>query len=258
MLLGLKPFEQVKLRRIILASLVTAGILLLVWQFYPSYILPRPWPTLERGITLFQNGLLYDILGSLWTICKAACVSFVLGSLISYGMFMADIKPSVVLVAILRCLPMSAPISFLIILHFSGDDLKHWTMVMIITAYFVAANVQSNLGINEKMVFHGFTLGMSRWQILWHRVIRGAMFTNITNFIPNFGMGWSMLSMVEGLSRASGGVGDIMLQQEKIYSLTGIAALCVCAGLIGLILWMGMTYLNYVFHPYGAAQTSGE
>lgn len=258
MIQGLKPFENTSNWRFAIAIAVTAVVILAVWQFYPSYILPRPWETVQRGISLFERGLIGDVGVSVWIIIRAGLISFVIGSIVSYGLFLSDLKPTVHFIAILRCLPMSAPVVLLLALHFNGDDLKLYTMVFIITVYFVAANVQSNFGISPQMVYHGFTLGMSRWQILWHRVIRGGMFYNIMNFIPNLGMGWSMLTLIEGLSRSSGGIGDVMLQQEKIFSFSGIAALCVLSGSLGFAMWFSLTKANKGMHPHGAAMTQTQ
>ncbi len=258
MFLGLKPFERVSWKRFGFAIAVTGFVIVAGWQLYPSFIMPRPWETVLRGMALLQRGLLGDIGVSLWTILCAGGISFVLGSLISYCIFMADLKPSVMLISILRFLPMSAPIVLLLMLHFNGDQLKLLTMTFIITVYFVASNVQGNFGINPQMVYHGFTLGMSRWQILWHRVVRGAMYHNIGMFLPNFGMGFSMLSLVEGMSRSSGGIGDVMLQQEKIYSFSGMAALCIITAMLGFVLWLIITKLNAGMHPYADQQNQTQ
>ena len=43
--------------------------------------------------------------------------------------------------------------------------------------------------------------------------------------IQNAAIGWTMLTMVEGLSRSEGGVGVLLISQNKFFKLDGIFAI---------------------------------
>jgi len=76
---------------------------------------------------------------------------------------------------------------------------------------------------------------MSEWRVVWEVVVLGTADQAIEVLRQNAAMGWMMLTMVESISRSEGGVGAMLLNQNKHFHLAEVFAIQ------GLILLVGMT-----------------
>ena len=220
------------------AALFWVVAIFLTWQFVPAGpLFPRPTGTWESLKFLYGNGLVDDVFVSLWRILQASAVSFVIGSLLGYMYNIGCFRPVVVILASGRNIMSGAITAFFLANHITGEKLILWTMAFVITVYFVSGLTQIMDDIIRDEIDHGVTMRMSPWQILWHRVIRNKAYLVYMAFIPCVSMGWSTLAFVEGYSRSRGGIGDRMLQVDKISSNDGIMALVLVSGLLGFGLW---------------------
>lgn len=213
----------------------------LFWQFYPAGpLFPRPTGTWNAAVWMFQNGLVEDIVVSGSRIIQSAFYAFLVGSVLGYMYNIGFFQEIVTFIALLRNVMMGLIVALFLIGHITGERLILTTMFFMILVYFVSGLIQIMDDINGDLIDHGITMRMSYWQILWHRVIRGKSYFVFMAFIPCIAMGWSMLSFVEGYSRSRGGIGDRMLQIDKISSYDGLLALGIVSGLVGFGLWFSL------------------
>src|SRR5207244_7844613 len=63
-------------------------------------------------------------------------------------------------------------------------------------------------------------------------------------------MGWMMLTMVEGISRSEGGVGAMLLNQNKHFHLSAVFAIQISILFLGLGQDYAIGLLRRVFCPY--------
>ena len=68
-------------------------------------------------------------------------------------------------------------------------------------------------------------LGASELRILWEVVVRGTLDKALDVLRQNVAMGWAMITMVEGISRAEGGIGALILNQNKHFLLAEVYAI---------------------------------
>ena len=68
-------------------------------------------------------------------------------------------------------------------------------------------------------------LGASELRILWEVVVRGTLDKALDVLRQNVAMGWAMITMVEGISRAEGGIGALILNQNKHFQLAEVYAI---------------------------------
>lgn len=222
------------------------------WQYWPGALIPRPAETIHEFSSLFANGLFADIGVSLWVIVRAGVIAFALGCALGYLYTLPAFKAPVLVYASMRNIMMNAIVATFLMIWPAGDTLKVWTMVFMMSVYFVSANVQRIDSFSQEEIDHAVTMRMTSWQTLWHCVVRGKLHLFGYDFIPCMGMGWSMLSFVEGLSRTAGGIGDLMLQADKITSLSGIMALAILSGALGFGIWYGLRSLLIVAFPFAS------
>jgi ABC-type nitrate/sulfonate/bicarbonate transport system permease component len=220
-----------------------AASALAIWQYWPGAMIPRPGDTLQEFVRLWNNGLLIDVEVSLWVIIRAGAIAFLVGCGLGYLYTLPVFKAPILLYASMRNIMMNAVVAVFLMISPGGDTLKVGTMVFMMSVYFVSSNVQRIDSFSREEVDHAVTMRMSAWQTLWHCVVRGKLHLFGYDFIPCLGMGWSMLSFVEGLSRSQGGMGDLMIQMDKISSLSGIMALAVLSGALGFGIWYSLRRL---------------
>jgi NitT/TauT family transport system permease protein len=65
-------------------------------------------------------------------------------------------------------------------------------------------------------------------------------------------MGWAMITMVEGISRAEGGIGAMILNQNKHFHLAEVYAILFAILALGLLLDYLMGVIVRVVCPYVA------
>ncbi len=233
-----QPFGEASKKEKKAIVIFWTAVFFIAWQYFPGYLIPRPLGTLRQLIRLYDNGLSVDVWVSSWVIIRSGfLIAFPLGCLLSYLYTIRFFRPAIVAFAILRNTSMNALVAAFIMMSLGGDTLKVVTMAFVITVYFVSSVIQHYDSISKKEIDHAVSMRMSSWQILWHRVIRGRLHLVCYDFIPCLGMGWATLSFVEGLARDQGGLGDLMLQVDKISSYEGILALAIISIIFGFGMW---------------------
>src|SRR5436305_152222 len=81
---------------------------------------------------------------------------------------------------------------------------------------------------------------------------RGTLDRALDVLRQNAAMGWAMITMVEGISRAEGGVGAMILNQNKHFLLAEVYAILLVILLLGLFMDWGMGALTNLICPYSA------
>ncbi len=242
-----QPFGFTKNSRSQKRNLVVFWVILLflLWQYVPAGALfPRPAGTWNSMKNLYVNGMSIDAMVSLGTILKAMLIAFFVGAPLGYLYTVAFFRPFIIVIANLRNMMMNILPALFLMMQMTGAQVKIYTMSFVIMVYFVSSVVQIIDDVQEDEIDHAIAMRMSPIQILWHRIIRGKMYKVYMAFIPCVAMGWSMLSFVEGVARSQGGLGDLMLQNDKVSNYNGILALGIVSLTLGFILWYSLRALG--------------
>jgi NitT/TauT family transport system permease protein len=94
------------------------------------------------------------------------------------------------------------------------------------------------------------TLRMGEWHVLWEQIVLGNLGAAFDIMRQNAAMGWLMLTMVEGLVRGEGGIGRLLLDQEKHFNLAAILAVQLVFLLVGIGQDLLIRWLKRIFVPY--------
>lgn len=79
------------------------------------------------------------------------------------------------------------------------------------------------------------TLNMSEWLSIWYVVIRGTVAEAIDCIRDNAATGWAMLMFVEGVIRSEGGIGVMIINQEKHVEWAALWALVLVVLGVGIV-----------------------
>ena len=234
-----KPNTSVGRPTVVLIIVVQLIIALLAW-YTSSEILPRPpeiWSAFGR---LLKGGDLIRELFTSMTLCiQAMGLSIIIALTLSYLTVLPFFRPTAFIVSKGRFLTLVGLSFVFTLLTSGGHNLKVSLMVFGITVFFVTSAIAMIQSIPKTEFNHARTLGMSEWQTVGEVIVLGRLHEVFEIIRQNFAISWMMLTMVEGISRAEGGIGAMLLNQNKHLHLDAVFAIQILILLVGI----GMDYL---------------
>jgi NitT/TauT family transport system permease protein len=131
-----------------------------------------------------------------------------------------------------------------------GRPLKVSLLVFGMTVFFVTSMAAEVLAIPREKFDHARTLRMNEWKVVWEVVILGTADRAFEVLRQNAAIGWMMLTMVEGISRSEGGVGAMLLNQNKHFRLAEVFAIQITILLMGMLQDYGIGAARRLLLPY--------
>jgi len=197
-----------------------SGSALLVWGLSPFETLPTPreiWHAL--GELWWQRGMGPEIFSTLRLIGHATLLTVVLSLLLSYSTVIPFLRPVVEAASKLRFLGITGLVFPFTLATGGGYALKVALLTFGMTTFFVTSMAQIVVEIPRAQFDYMRVLGASELRILWEVVVLGTLDKALDVMRQNLAMGWAMITMVEGISRAEGGIGALILNQNKYFKL---------------------------------------
>jgi NitT/TauT family transport system permease protein len=219
--------------RIIIAFQV--AVLLVIWINSPFKVLPQPMEVLRAFRDLWMN---QGLARELWTSFTVNLQALALSTLISLGMSYLTVLPFFRPVALAlskgRFLGLIGLTFVFTLMVGGGRPLKLALLVFGMTVFFITSMASVVLEIPRERFDHARTLRMGEWQVVWEVVVLGTIDRAIEVLRQNAAIGWMMLTMVEGISRSEGGIGAMLLNQNKHFHIAEVFAIQITILLVGL------------------------
>jgi len=198
---------------------------LLLWTLLPS-IIPSPLVVWRELVNLVMHG---GLLGELWVSLvlnvEAIVLSTVLALIISYASAIPFFKPITNAIGKGRFISLVG-IGFIITVLLGGGHMLKLTMLTFgMTVFFVTSMIDVVDQVPSSDLDYARTLRMTEWEVWWEMRVLATIGSAMDILRQNAAMGWLMLVMVEGVSRSEGGIGKMLLDQEKHFSLAAIIAI---------------------------------
>jgi len=227
-------------------------MLFFIWVFSPTVFLPKPKEVFQALSEMWMEGLGGELITSFYLNLQAIALSSILSLLLAYLTVVPFFRPIVTLLSKLRFLSMVGLTFFFTLMASTGHELKLYLLVFSVSVFFVTGMAEVVAGIPKEQFDLARTLRMSEWRVVYEVVILGQADKAFEILRQNAAMGWMMLTMVEGISRSEGGVGAMLLNQNKHFHLSAVFAIQISI----LVLGLGQDYviglLRRVFCPYAA------
>jgi NitT/TauT family transport system permease protein len=138
-----------------------------------------------------------------------------------------------------------------------AHSLKLSILVFSVGAYYIASIARIIDAVPQAERDYVRTMGMSEWQAMYEVDLRGRVAEIFEALRQNQAMGWMMLTAVEGIAKSEGGVGTLLLQSQRTWSLDEVYAIQVTLWLLGLGLdWMFVQTRKRIF-PWADLRTAG-
>ena len=236
---------------LLVAGWVVAGFT--VWMLSPFATLPTPIEVWRAFTDMWwTEGLGPELMTTVHLIFQALFFTVVISMALSYLTVIAFFRPLVAAASKLRFLGLTGLVFPFTLVTGGGYTLKVALLTFGMTAFFVTSMAQVVVEIPRAQFDHMRVLGASETRILWEVVVRGTLDKALDVMRQNVAMGWAMITMVEGISRSEGGIGAMILNQNKHFLLAQVYAILLVILVLGLVMDYAIGALTNVICPYAA------
>ncbi len=203
------------------------------------------WGTQGMGRELFTT---LKLIGTALGITVVSSV--LLAYLTTIGLF----RPLVNGISRLRFLGITGLVLPFTLITGGGFQLKVVLLTFGMATFFTTAMAAVVVSIPRQQFDYMRALGASELRIMWEVVIIGTLDQALDITRQNLAIGWVMITMVEGISRAEGGLGAMILNQNKHFKLAEVYAILIVILIVGLVLDYAMGLLTRILCPYAALE----
>src|SRR5271157_2543775 len=208
--------------------------LFFVWFFSPTVFLPKPKEVFQALSEMWMEGLGGELITSFYLNLQAIAMATLLSLLMAYLTVIPFFRPIIALLSKLRFLSMVGLTFFFTLMASTGHELKLYLLVFSVSVFFLTGMAEIVSSIPKSRFDLARTLRMSEWHVVYEVVILGQVDKAFEMLRQNAAMGWMMLTMVEGISRSEGGVGAMLLNQNKHFHLSAVFAIQISILFLGL------------------------
>ena len=228
---------------------------LIIWVFSPFVFLPKPLEIASAFRDLWDQGLATELITSFTLNIESLLIATVLSLALAWLSTLPFFNPIVIGIGKLRFLSMVGLTFFFTLMTSSGHGLKVSMLVFSVTVFFVTGMLDVLSQIPKEQYDLARVLKMGPWKTLYEVVILGQTDKAFDVLRQNAAIGWMMLSFTEGMSRSEGGIGAMLMTQNKYFHLSEIFAIQITV----LVLGLGQDYLlglaKRVVCPYAELTT---
>lgn len=227
------------------------AVALVVWLASPYQTLPSPrevWGAL--GDLWWRDGMGPELFQTLKLIAQATLVTVVLSLGLAYASVLPAFRPMVEGLSKLRFLSLTGLVVPFTLLTGGGWALKVAMLTFGMSTFYLTAMARIVAEIPAAEIDQMRVLGASNARVVWEVVVRGTLDRALDTLRQNLAMGWSMITMVEGISRSEGGIGALLLAQHKHFKLAHVYAVLVVVLIVGLLLDWSMGALTNLLCPH--------
>jgi len=245
------PNRAISATTLRLIAVVQAAVLLVIWWKSPFAALPRPDEVVRAFRSLWlEQGLALELWTSLKMNLEALTLTAALSLGLSYLGVLPVFRPVVVAVSKGRFLGLIGLTFVFTLVVGGGHPLKVSLLVLGMTVFFVTSMAAVIEEVPREKFDHARTLRMGEWRVVWEVVVLGTADKAIEVFRQNAAIGWMMLTMVEGIARSDGGIGAMLLNQNKHFRLAEVFAIQILILVIGLVQDYAIGLFKQIVCPY--------
>lgn len=228
---------------------VTGALLLGIWALRPAF-LPGPGDVLAAYPGLLDQGLIYQLWVSVSTNLQAIGISCALTLPLAYLTVIPAVRPFVRVLSKMRFLGLTGFVMLFALLFGGGHALKLALLVFGMSVFLLTSLYDIVESIPKEEFDHARTLRLGPWHSLLEIVIRGRFDAVIDTVRQNAAMGWVMLTLVEGLVRFEGGLGSMMLAEDKHIRMDAVFAIQALVLAVGIVQDWALSSLRRILCPY--------
>jgi len=231
----LLPFTPVRARWLHAMVALQASAAIALWALSGSKTLPSPREVGVAWLDLVaRQGLLFE----LWASVKVSVLALLLSTLAAVvvaGLATAPVfRPLARLSAAMRFLGFAGLTYVFMLMSSDAHALRVSILAFGMFVFMVTALLADIAATSRDAVDHCRTLGMRHWRITGEVVVLGKADVILDLMRQNAAIGWTLLTLVEGMTRSAGGIGAMLLNQNRYFLLAGVFAIQLTILVVGL------------------------
>jgi NitT/TauT family transport system permease protein len=231
------------------------AVLLLVWATSSYPFLPKPMAVWSAFTDLWSHeGLGQELITSFLLNVQAMLIATVISLGLAYLTVVPFFRPIVMALSKGRFLGMVGLTFFFTLMFTTGHRLKVSLLVFGVGVFFVTSMIDVVTQVPKSKFDLARTLRMGEWRVVWEVIVLGRADAAFDMLRQNAAMGWMMLTMVEGISRSEGGIGAMLLNQNKHFRLEAVFAIQIAILIIGLFQDYALGLAKKFICPYADLQ----
>lgn len=233
-------------------ALASAAAVLAGWQL-ASGVVPSPREVLAAAARLWtEDGLGHALATSFALNAEAMAWTTALALALAYLTVIPAARPLVAAICKLRFTGLVGWAFVFTLWARDGHQLKLWMLTFGIAPFFVTAMAAAIAELPRQRFDHARTLGLSEWRTTWEVVVLGTADQALEILRQCAAIGWMMLTMVEGLVRADGGLGPMLVDHNKHLRLDAVFAVIAVVLAVGVVQDRALAWLRRAACPHAA------
>jgi NitT/TauT family transport system permease protein len=252
-----QPNAAVTRRDHLLTVVAWTLLVLLGWEFVSSPTFPGPSAILGALGGLWTRGVFTaELLKSFVVNVQALLWSSVISCALAYLTVVPAFRYPVEALTKLRFLGLTGLTLPFTLLFPGGDALRIAILTFAMSANYLTSMASVVGGISRDEYDHARTLRLGPWRTVWEVVILGKTDQAFEVMRQNAAIGWMMLTMVEVVSQAGGGIGLVLYKANKQFTLLPqVFAILTVILVVGYAQDRTLSWLKTVVCPYAALKT---
>lgn len=228
-------------------------VALLLWAFVPLMFMPKPGEVLSALKDLWLNdGLGGELITSFLLNLQALFWATIISLGLAYVSVVPIMRPVVAFIGKLRFLSLVGLSFFFTLMTHNGHQLKVSLLVFSVTVFFVVGMADVVASVPKEKFDLARTLRMGEWRVVWEVIVLGQADKAFDVLRQNAAMGWLMLTLIETISREGGGIGTLLMDQNKHFHLSQVFAIQICILVIGIGQDWSIGALKEMVCPYAS------
>lgn len=250
-----RPLAKVSGTTILALYALTVGLGYGAWVYAHAQnpVIPTLPEVGRAWVTLVNQGLVNRLVESLTLNLEALALSSVISIGLAYLSVVPMIAPFARIVALLRFLGFTG-ISFVFGLYAEQRTLQVLMLTFGIMTFFTTSMLAVVGGASQDDINLARTLRCGPWETVWNAIIRGQLDQTFVVLEQTAAIGWVMLTMVEGMVRSEGGIGVMLIDQNRRLQLAAVFALQGTILLTGLLLVKGISFIRGLLCPWSTLE----
>ena len=250
------PFKKINPITRAVLMITQAVIVISCLQLFSNELFPKPTEIISSLWAMMQTKDFYDdLFASLYLTFKAMSLAIIIALPISYLITIAFFEGLAKFITKLRFLTLTG-LSFVFLMFLrDADSFKLSLLLFGIVPFFVTSLLTEYATIKSEELDLCKTLKMSPWQSLYELIIYGKLNTAILAIGVNFAICWIMITYVEGQTMGGGGLGTIMIKQQKYLHLAEVFSVLIIIFTLGNISDFIFAKIRKIAFPYTSIQS---
>jgi NitT/TauT family transport system permease protein len=181
---------------------------------------------------------------------EAIAISAAIAVAFSYSTVLPFMRPVVGALSNLRFFGLTGFMVVIIMLVGGGEKLKLSLLVFGMCPFFITSMASIIRCIPKSQFDQARSLRMKEWRVIKEVVVYGTADQAFEVLSQNAAIGWMMLTIVEGQNRSGGGIGAMMLSQDKHRLLANVFAIQITIFIFGILQDKMIYWVKNLVCPY--------